>query len=81
MEDRRKAAIEAVNKIEEVEAICVKVVDQVSQDWESLIEDVELEKVTEEIRTTDTEVTHLKNEMKRLPLVQNMDKVTEINKL
>ena len=40
------------------------------------MEDVELEKFIEEMCTAETEVTQLNNEMKQLPLVKNMAKVT-----
>ena len=73
--------IEAVKRIEEVESQCTKVVDQVSQNWESLIDDDELEKVTEELRTTKTKVTQLKNEMTKLPLVENLAEATEMKSL
>ena len=52
-----------------------------SQNWESLIDDVKLEKVTEELCTAETEVTWLKNEMKKLPLAQKMTKAVEMKKL
>ena len=40
--------------MEEEEALCAKAIGWVSQDWEALIEDVKLEKLIEELRTTDT---------------------------
>ena len=40
------------------------------------MEEAELEKFIEELHSTHIEVTQLKNEMKQLPLVQNMAKVT-----
>ena len=67
--------------IEEAEALCAKAIDQVSQTWESLIEDIELQKFADEIGRTDTKVTQLKNDMKQLPLAQKMAKVTKMKKL
>ena len=37
MEERRKESIEDAMKIEEETTLCAKVVEQVSQSWESLI--------------------------------------------
>ena len=45
-----------------------KAVEKVSQTWEGLIDDEELEKVTEQLCTTKTEVTQMKNGMKKFPL-------------
>ena len=39
LEKRREAKIEAANKIEEAKEICAKVVNQVSQTWEALMDD------------------------------------------
>ena len=52
LEERRKAVAEAAKKIEEVEALCAKAIGRVSQDWEALMEDLELEKFAEDLRTT-----------------------------
>ena len=38
IEERREATIEVVKNIEEVEEICSKVVDQVSQTWEAIMD-------------------------------------------
>ena len=64
LEERTKAAAKATKKIEEAEALCSKVIDQVSRAWEALIEDAEPEKVVDDICTAKIEVTHKKNEMK-----------------
>ena len=45
MEKIRDAAIEAGKKIEEVEEICAKVVNQVSQTWEALMDDEKSQKI------------------------------------
>ena len=45
------------------------------------MEDIEIEKFLEELRTVETNVTQLKNEMKKLPLAEKMDKETEKKKL
>ena len=39
LEKRREATIEATKKIEGAKMICAKVVDQVSQNWEPLMDD------------------------------------------
>ena len=65
LEERIKATTEAVTKIKEVEALCAKVVKQVSHSWEALINDEELERVTEQLRATEAEVNQLKNEVRQ----------------
>ena len=57
-----------MKKIEEVEALCAKVVNQFSQTWEALIDDKELEKFVEDMHRAETEAAQLKNEMKNLTL-------------
>ena len=39
LERRRDAAAQVVKRIEEAEETCAKVVDQVSQTWEALMDD------------------------------------------
>ena len=64
-----------------MEALCVKYIDQVSQTWEALIYDEKLEKFAEQLCTAETEVNQLKNEMKKLPLIENMAKVVNMKRL
>ena len=73
--------MEDAQKIEQEEAVCAKVADQVSQAWVSLIDDAKLQKVVEELHTDDTKVNQLKYDMKQLPLAQKMAKETEMRKL
>ena len=70
-----------VKKIEEEEAVCAKVVDQVSQDWLAFIDDGELEKVAEELCTVEAEVNQMKEGMKQFPLEEKIDKETKMRKL
>ena len=56
LKKRRKLATKSVKRIEEAEALCAKEVEQVSQSYEDLIDDEELEKVKEQIHTTKEEV-------------------------
>ena len=44
LEERKKVGTETATRIEEEEALCAKEVEQVSQWWEGLIDDEELEK-------------------------------------
>ena len=46
LEERRKVVTEAMQNIEEEEVLCAKAIKQVSQSWEVLIDDTELEQVT-----------------------------------
>ena len=60
LKERIKETTKDVKRIEKVEALCAKVVEQDSQTWESLIENEELEDVTEQLPTTKTEVNQIK---------------------
>ena len=66
-----------MNNIEESQTLCVKEFKQVSYTWEAFINDAKLEKVTEQLRTTKTEV----NQMKKFPLANKMTKATEMKKV
>ena len=63
------------------EALCAKEIEQVDQTWEALNDDAELEKVTEQLHTAETEVNQLKNEMNKFPLEEKMAKTVEMKKL
>ena len=54
LEERIKTIAKDAKIIEEVEALCAKVVDQFSQTWESLIDEYELEKIIEQLHTGET---------------------------
>ena len=75
VEEISMTAAEAVKKIEEVEALCAKSVEQVSKNWETLID------VVERLHTIEIEETQLKNQMKNFPLAEKMDKATKMKKL
>ena len=62
--------MEATKKIKEAEELCAKAVNQVSQAWEALIEDTELEKFAEELCTVETHMNQMKNAMKKFPLAE-----------
>ena len=79
LEERRKATTKAAKRIEEVKELCAKVAEQVCHmRWEYLITDDDLDKITEQLRTIETEVNQLKSEMKKLPLVEKMAKDTDM---
>ena len=46
-----------------------------------MIDDEVLEKVIEKFLTMETKVTQMKNEMKKLPLVEKMAKYVEMKKV
>ena len=81
LEEQKKAATKDVQKIVEAKELYAKVVKQVSQSWESLINDKELEQVTEKFHTTEEEFNKLKNDLKKLSRVEKMDKVSDMKKL
>ena len=68
-------------KIKEVEALCAKVVEQVSQSWEDLINDEELEQVTKKLHTVEEKFKKLKNDIDKLPMTENMSKDVDLKKL
>ena len=61
--------------------MCAKVVEHVSHTWEALIDDAELEKVTDQFRIAETEENQLKNERKNFPLVEKMAKSVDMKKI
>ena len=61
-----------MKRIDEVEPLFTKADKQVSQTWKALIDDDELYKVTEQLRTTEEKVNQLQNKMKKLPLLEKM---------
>ena len=81
LEERRKIITEASKRIEEAVALRAKEVEQVSQLWEALIDDEELEKVTEQLCIAEAEVNQLKNEVKNLLIVEKMAKASDMKKL
>ena len=72
-------AAEAAKTIEEENALCAKAAKQVSQTWEALIDDVELEKVAEQLHTAETKANQMKNEMKKPPFVVFLGWVSTLN--
>ena len=81
LEERRKEATEVAKKIEHVDTICAKAVKYVSQMWESLIDDKDLDEIIEVLRTIETKVNQLKNEMKKLSLVEKMAKSIDVKRI
>ena len=81
LEERRKEATEDAKKIEDVKALFAKAFDQVSQAWEYLINDKELEKITEQLRTVEIDVNQMKYEMKKLSLAKKMAKDAKMQKV
>ena len=73
--------MEDVKKIEETQVVCANVVDQVSQYWEALMDDVESEKLAKELTTVEGNIAQIRNEMKQFPLAHKMAKETEMRKL
>ena len=52
LEEQRKEETKAATNIEEAKELCARVIKQVSQSWEYLIDDKEMEKVTEQLHNT-----------------------------
>ena len=81
LEERKKATTEAVQNMEEVKVLCAKAVEKVSQPWESLIDNIELEQVTEQLHTAEVDFTQLKNEVKKLSVIEKMVRVADMKKI
>ena len=81
LEERNKAASEAIVKICEGEKLCTKVVEFVSTIWEELLEDVIGEKIKADAQQADQKITTAKAEMKKLSLQEKVTKMDEIKQL
>ena len=80
MEEWRQEANEAVKKIEEEKSMCSKVVEQVSQTWEELINNSKLGSHKGVVHNWDRR-NSTKEWMKKLPLAEKMAKAAEMRKL
>ena len=81
LEEKRKVETEAMGNTEEEEVLCAKAVEHVSQSWEALIDNTELEQVTDKLHTAEADVNKLKNELKMLLTVEKMPKDADMKKL
>ena len=61
LEEQKKASVEAMQRIEEAEVLCFEAIEHVSQQWEALISDTELEQVEKELHATEEDFAQLKN--------------------
>ena len=66
VESRRDAATHAAKIIEEEKQTCAKVVDQVSQTWEALIDNEKSQRIASELTTFEANITQIKSEMKHV---------------
>ena len=81
LEEKWKATTEDVLKIGEKEVLCAKAVEQVSQSWEALIDDTDLKQVTQQLHTAKADINKLKNEQKKLPIMEKMTKAANFKRL
>ena len=56
--------------IEDAKQTCAKAIDQVSQTWETLMDDEQSQNIANEFTTVEANITQIRNEMKQLPLEQ-----------
>ena len=70
-----------MQKIQEVEALCAKEYAQVSHYWESLMDDEELEQVTDKIHTMEENISGLSNSLKTLSSIEKMRKFVDLKTL
>ena len=66
-----------MRQIQEAKALCAKVYEQVSQAWEALMDDVELQDITKKIHEEEVSLAGLQTSLKYLSLIEKMSKVAE----
>ena len=64
LERRRVATAQVARRIEEVEETCAKVVDQVSQTWETLMDDEKSQEILNDLIAFEENITWIRNDMK-----------------
>ena len=70
-----------MQRMEDAEVLCAEALEHVCQSWEALIDDEQLEQVTEQLYTMEAEFNKLKNDLKKLLTVEKMTNVTDMKKL
>ena len=61
---RRDATTKVANKIENAKHACAKAVDQVSQTWETLMDDEQSQEITNDFTALEANIAHIRNEIK-----------------
>ena len=74
LETQHKVGTKKVQNIQKAKVLCAKEYAQVSQLWETLLDDAELEKVTKKLHTREENMIGLRNELKKFALVEKMSK-------
>ena len=67
--------------MEEESVLYAKEVGQFSPTWETLIDNTELEKVIEQLHAIEVDFTQLKNEVKKLSVIEKMVRVADMKKI
>ena len=75
---RRDATTTATNNIENSKHACAKVVDQVSQTWETLMDDEKSQKIASDLNVLEENIAQKRNEIKKLALQQKKVKTAEM---
>ena len=68
MEWRRDVATQAVKEIENAKKTCDKVMDQVSQTWEALMDDEKSQRIANDLTVVEENIMQMRNETKQMPL-------------
>ena len=65
----------AANDIENAKHACAKPVDQVSQTWETLMDDEQSQNITGYLTALESNIVQMQNEVKQLPLEHKKVKI------
>ena len=80
LEERNKAASEAVAKIYDRKNLCTKAAEVISTIWEALLEYEMGEKIKADAQQVDKKISTAKVEMKKISLKEKVTKMAEIKK-
>ena len=81
LERRRDVDTKASKRIEEAKKKCVQAVDQVSQTWETLLDNGKSQKIASDLTTVEATIAQMKNEIKQLALEKKKVKTTKMRTL
>ena len=75
LEKQKKTTSEAVDRINKGEKLYTEAIDVVLEIWELLLEDETTTKFTEDMHQTELKIIAVEEDMKKLPIKENIAKV------
>ena len=78
LEEHRKTTTEFVERINQGEKICTEAVEYLSVTWELILDDEVMENIKEDAQQAELNIIPVKEDMKKLPIKENVSKVTEL---